>query len=314
MTTSSPLHNLPSFACWHNGAVVAPEQAMVPVFDHGLLYGDGAFEGLRFYNNRAFRPHLHTKRLSQSLKALSLDIPYSSEQLLDGIQQAIDACEVKDGYIRIIVTRGVGPLGLNPVQCPKPSVFVIASVLELVDDATRDKGVNLITASIKRMTGTGLDPRIKSLNYLPSVLARIEANAAGADEALLLNQHGFVAECSAQNLFLFADNKLKTPKLADGPLSGITRATVIELAELMGVQVEETSLTQYDVYNAEEVFLTGSGARLIPVREVDGRQIQNCPGVAYQQIGAAFSKLIEQECSDSAPVEQGITLTIEPSY
>ncbi|MDX1459345.1 MAG: aminotransferase class IV [Marinobacter sp.] len=277
---------------WKNGQMVGAAEAVVSVFDHGLLYGDGCFEGLRFYGGRPFRVARHLQRLRRSLQALAITIPYSDEDLNQAVADCIEHSGQDQGYLRILVTRGEGDLGLNPANCHSPSVFVLASALALVSDERRRQGISLITSSIKRAVGTGLDPRVKTLNYLHSVLARAEANAANVDEAILLNQFGHVAECSAENIFVYDGQALLTPPLRDGALGGITRETVLELAEACGIPSREQSMTTYDLYNAKECFLCGSGARLIPVRSIDGRAIAQCPGEIYQQVVAGYERLI----------------------
>lgn len=279
---------------WKNGQMVGAAEAVVSVFDHGLLYGDGCFEGLRFYGRRPFRLDRHLQRLRRSLRALAITIPYSDSDLSRAVAGCIEHSGQEQGYLRILVTRGEGDLGLNPANCRSPSVFILASALAIVSDERRREGVTLITSSIKRVVGSGLDPRVKTLNYLHSVLARAEANAANADEAILLNQFGHVAECSAENIFVFDGQYLLTPPLQDGALGGITRETVIELAAACNVPFREQSMTTYDLYNASECFLCGSGARLIPVRSVDGRAIAQCPGEIYQQVVAGYEGLIRE--------------------
>lgn len=289
-------HNPSPTPYWKNGRMVGAADAVVSVFDHGLLYGDGCFEGLRFYGRRPFRLDRHLQRLRRSLRALAIDIPYSDDDLAQAVADCIEHSGQDQGYLRILVTRGEGDLGLNPANCRAPSVFILASALALVSDEARRQGITLITSSIKRMVGSGLDPRVKTLNYLHSILARAEANAAKADEAILLNQFGQVAECSAENLFIFDGTDLLTPPLQDGALGGITRETVMELAAAEGIPCREQSLTGYDLYNARECFLCGSGARLIPVRAIDGRTLATCPGDVYLRVSEAFQALIAKTC------------------
>lgn len=281
--------------CWLNGQLVPAEQASVSVFDHGFLYGDGIFEGVRFYNRQAFRLPLHLKRLQRSAAALQLVIPLSAAELSAAVQATIDAMALQDGYLRIIVTRGVGVLGINPATCKQPSVIVIADQLQMVSDAQRSQGVRAIIASTRRSTPDRLDPRIKSLNYLNSILARMEANFAGVEEAILLNDRGFVAEGTADNLFIVRDGELLTPPCTEGALAGITRSIVLELAKTLNMPARESVLTAYDLYCADECFLTGTGAKLIPVREIDGRAISACPGEAYRVLSAAFAELVQRE-------------------
>lgn len=281
--------------CWIDGSILPAAEAKVSVFDHGFLYGDGVFEGVRFYNGKAFRLPLHLKRLQRSAQALQLAIPLSADELAQAVAELIAASPLTDGYLRIIVTRGVGVLGINPTTCKQPSVIIIADQLQMVSDAQREQGVRAIIAATRRLTPDRLDSRIKSLNYLNAILARMEANFAGVEEAILLNDRGCVAEGTADNLFIVSDGILLTPPATEGALAGITRQTVLELAAAHSIPAREAVLTSYDLYNADECFLTGTGAKLIPVREIDGRKIAACPGAIYQQLAAAFAALIQRE-------------------
>ena len=282
-------------ACWLNGKRVAPQQAVVSVFDHGLLYGDGVFEGIRFYNGRAFRLQAHLDRLALSTRAISLSLPYTPTQLADAVVETIAAAGVSEGYLRLVVTRGVGPLGLDPTRCHSPSVFIIADRLQLVSGETRSQGAKVIIAATRRLGPDGLDPRIKSLNYLNHILARLEASHAGADEAILLNSAGRVAEGSADNLFIVRNGELLTPPVMEGALDGITRQVVLELAVELGIPHREIPLAPYDVFVADECFLTGTGAELIPVASVDGRLLEQCPGPVFTAVQAAFRGCVERE-------------------
>jgi branched-chain amino acid aminotransferase len=282
--------------CWKNGAVVGAEHAVVSIYDHGLLYGDGCFEGLRFYGGQPFRLGRHLSRLRRSLSALDIQISYSDDELQAGIAECIEQSNMPNGYLRLLVTRGEGDMGLNPQHCVSPNVFIIPASLSLVSDDTRQRGVSLITSSVKRAVGTGLDSRVKSLNYLHSILARAEANAAGVDEAILLNQFGFVAECSAENIFIVSGGNLLTPPIKDGALEGVSREIILSLAADKQLPHREQSLTTYDLYNADECFICGSGAGLIPVRQIDGRIISQCPGAYYQSMSAGYQALIKAEC------------------
>lgn len=282
-------------ACWLNGKRVAPQQAVVSVFDHGLLYGDGVFEGIRFYNGRAFRLQAHLDRLVLSARAIALNLPYTPTQLADAVAETIAVAGVSEGYLRLVVTRGVGPLGLDPTRCHSPSVFIIADRLQLVSGETRSQGAKVIIAATRRLGPDGLDPRIKSLNYLNHILARLEASHAGADEAILLNSAGRVAEGSADNLFIVRNGELLTPPVMEGALDGITRQVVLELAVELGIPHREVPLAPYDVFVADECFLTGTGAELIPVASVDGRLLEQCPGPFFTAIQAAFRECVERE-------------------
>lgn len=281
--------------CWIDGQIIPAAEAKVSVFDHGFLYGDGVFEGVRFYHRKAFRLPLHLKRLQRSAAALQLQIPLAVEALSQAVAELIAASPLDDGYLRILVTRGVGVLGINPASCASPSVIIIADQLAMVSEAQRAQGVRAIIASTRRLTPDRLDSRVKSLNYLNAILARMEANHAGVEEAILLNDRGCVAEGTADNLFILSDGVLLTPPATEGALAGITRQTVLELAAQCGITAREAVLTPYDLYNADECFLTGTGAKLIPVREIDGRKIAQCPGAYYLQLAQAFTDLIEQE-------------------
>ncbi|MEZ5534299.1 MAG: branched-chain-amino-acid transaminase [Thiolinea sp.] len=284
-------------SCWIDGQIVPASEAKVSVFDHGFLYGDGVFEGLRFYNRRVFRLPLHLKRLRRSAAALQLSVTLSDQEIEQALQETIAASPLTEGYLRLIVTRGVGVLGINPASCSKPGFIIIADQLKMVSDEERARGVRAIIASTRRLTPDRLDSRIKSLNYLNAIMARMEANFAGVEEAILLNDRGNVAEGTADNLFVMQDGELLTPPATEGALAGITRGTVLELAKKLEMPVREAVLTSYDLYNADECFLTGTGAKLIPVREIDGRPIAQCPGEAYQRLSRAFADLIEQETS-----------------
>ena len=284
-----------SALCWLDGQILPASETKISVFDHGFLYGDGVFEGLRFYNKRVFRLPLHLQRLQRSAQALHLKIPLNAEQLSTALADLLQQSTLNDGYIRLIVTRGVGILGINPVNCAKPSVVMLADQLQMVTDAQRTQGIRMITASTRRLTPDRLDSRIKSLNYLNAILARMEANVAGVEEAVLLNDRGCVAEGTADNIFIVSAGVLLTPPPTEGALAGITRHTVLELAQGLGLPARETVLTPYDLYNADECFLSGTGAKLIPVREIDGRTIAQCPGQVYQRLNQAFAELITQE-------------------
>ena len=282
--------------CWKNGEMMTAQEATVSVFDHGFLYGDGVFEGIRFYHGRPFRLSEHLHRLADSARAIALDMPYTEAELADAASDCIAAFGNPSGYIRLIVTRGEGRLGINPKNCTKPTTVIIVDHLKMISDADRSRGVRLIIAATRKLAPDGLDPRIKSLNYLNHIMARIEANHTGADEALLLNARGNIAEGTADNVFIVKDDALLTPPVSDGVLAGITRAAIIELANEMNIEVREQSLGSYDVYTADSCFLTGTGAELIPVTEVDARSLPQCPGTIFQKLNNAFYALIEREC------------------
>lgn len=292
MANPAPASINPAAICWFNGELMPASQARVSVFDHGLLYGDGVFEGIRFYAGNAFRLHAHLERLRLSARAIALEIPYGLEQMTKAVEDTIAAAPESNGYLRMVVTRGAGPLGIDPARCHSPQVFIIADALHMVSDRVRTQGAKVIIAATRRLGADGLDPRIKSLNYLNHILARMEATHAGADEAILLNSAGRIAEGSADNIFIVKHGELLTPPVIEGALDGITRQVVLELAEKLGIKTRETPLAPYDLFTADECFLTGTGAELIPVGQVDGRPIPECPGAIYQRVAAAFKKLV----------------------
>ena len=254
-----------------DGKYYSERDAKVSVFDHGLLYGDGIFEGIRAYHGRVFKLREHIDRLFCSAKAILLEIPMSHAAIMRATVETCRKNKIRDGYIRLIVTRGVGTLGLNPRTCKRPSVIVIADKIQLYPPEYYQRGLDIITVPTTRNLHSALNPAIKSLNYLNNILAKIEANNAGVEEAVMLNAEGFVAECTGDNLFIVKHGALFTPPLSAGALYGITRQTVIELAEAAGLKVTEPNLTRYDLFNADECFLTGTGAELIPVVKIDGR-------------------------------------------
>ena len=297
LSSAIPVATAPSAApvCWRNGQIVPLEQATVSVFDHGLLYGDGVFEGIRFYSGRAFRLQAHLERLFLSARAIALEIPYSIEQLTQAVIETIAAAPEANGYLRLVVTRGPGPLGIDPSRCHSPVVFIVADRLQLVSERVRSEGAKVIIAATRRLGPDGLDPRIKSLNYLNHILARMEATHAGADEAILLNSAGRIAEGSADNIFIVQRGELLTPPVIEGALDGITRQVVLELAEKLGIKSREIPLAPYDLFTADECFLTGTGAELIPVGYADGRKIPQCPGPIYSRLAEAFRELVGTE-------------------
>ncbi len=275
-----------------NGEFVPPEQATVSVFDHGLLYGDGVFEGLRSYGGKVFRLEQHVRRLYESAQAICLTIPISQPEMCNATNQAVAKNGIQDGYIRSIVTRGAGTLGLDPNRCSDPQVIIIADSISLYPDELYVKGLEIITTSVIRNHPAALNPRIKSLNYLNNILAKLEGLQAGCVEALMLNHKGEVAECTGDNIFLVRDGELLTPPLDAGILGGITRDTVIELAEKANLKVHKVALTKHDVYVADECFLTGTAAEVIPVVKVDDRSIGNgIPGPVTLDLKARFHAL-----------------------
>jgi len=263
--------------------------AKVSVFDHGLLYGDGVFEGIRMYHNRIFKLREHVERLYWSAKAILLEIPMSPEEMTRACVETCRANQLREGYIRLIVTRGKGTLGLDPRRCPKPSVIIIASTIQLYPEKYYQEGLTIVTVPTTRNLVNSVNPAIKSLNYLNNILARIEANNAGVEEAIMLNSEGFVAECTGDNVFIVQKGRLYTPPLSAGALYGITRNTVLECARELGLTTGEPNLTRYDIYNATEMFLTGTAAEIVPVVKVDGRVIgDGQPGPVTARLLAAF--------------------------
>jgi branched-chain amino acid aminotransferase len=258
-----------------DGKFFAEADAKVSVFDHGLLYGDGIFEGIRFYNGRVFRLEEHLLRLWDSARSICLEIPMSMGEMTEALLETIRQNDLRDGYIRLVVTRGVGNLGLNPAQCKRPSVIIIAAQIALYPEAVYQSGLTVVTCATRRTNPGALNPAVKSLNYLNNVMARIEANLASADEALMLNDQGNVAECTADNVFIIKNGQIFTPPISAGALRGITRAVVFEIAAELGIKITEADITRHDVFIADECFLTGTAAEVIPVIKADGRPIGN---------------------------------------
>ncbi len=278
-----------------DGKFYDEKNAKISVFDHGLLYGDGVFEGIRAYNGRVFKLKEHVDRLFYSAKAILLSIPMSHEQIVRAVVESCRKNKIRDGYIRLVVTRGVGTLGLNPNRCKNPSVIIIADKIQLYPPAMYERGMEIVTVATTRNLHSALNPAIKSLNYLNNILAKIEANNAGCEEAIMLNSEGFVSECTGDNIFIVKGNHLLTPPLSAGALYGITRGVAMDLAREMGLQVSEPNLTRYDLFNADECFLTGTGAELIPVVKIDGRVIGNGkPGPVTRSLVASYSSLTKE--------------------
>src|SRR5229473_2912063 len=256
-----------------DGKFYSEANAKVSVFDHGLLYGDGIFEGIRFYNGRVFRLEQHLERLWNSARSICLDIPMTRQEMTEALLETIRQNHLRDGYIRLVVTRGIGNLGLNPEQCKNPSVIIIAATIALYHEDFYRKGLSIVTVATRRSNPASLNPAVKSLNYLNNVMARIEANLARADEALMLNDAGNVAECTADNVFIIKRGQIFTPPITAGALRGITRAVVFDIAAELGLKISETDITRHDVFIADECFLTGTAAEIIPVIKADGRTI-----------------------------------------
>ena len=278
-----------------NGLLYEKAEAKISVFDHGLLYGDGVFEGLRIYNGKVFRLKEHVDRLYESARSILLDIPITREKMMSDIRDTVNVNEKKDGYIRLVITRGAGYLGLDPRKTSDPQIIIIVDDITLYPTEMYEKGMELVTVATIRNNPAALNPRIKSLNYLNNVLAKIEAVNAGYAEALMLNHKGEVAECSGDNIFLVRNGVLKTPATDAGILEGITRNAVMELASKSGIPVEETALTRHDLYAADECFLTGTAAEVIPVVKLDGRSIgKGTPGPVTKRLLDAFHQLVRE--------------------
>jgi branched-chain amino acid aminotransferase len=276
-----------------DGKYYDEQDAKVSVFDHGLLYGDGVFEGIRAYNGRVFKLREHIDRLFYSAKAILLDIPMPHADIMAATTATCRENNLREGYIRLIVTRGVGTLGLNPNRCKRGSVIIIADKIQVYPKEMYENGMAIVTVATTRNLHSALNPAIKSLNYLNNIMAKIEANNAGVEEAIMLNSEGYVSECTADNLFLIKGDQLFTPPLSAGALYGITRGTVMDLGRKQGLQVSEPNLTRYDVFNADECFLTGTGAELIPVTKVDGRVIgQGKPGAHTKKLMQKYRALV----------------------
>lgn len=276
-----------------DGKFVDSSEAKVSVFDHGLLYGDGVFEGIRLYGGNVFRLEEHLERLEYSAKALMLELPLTRAELREVTCETCRQNGLTDAYIRLVVTRGVGDLGLAPWLCPKPTIFVIASKISLYPQEHYDNGLAIVTVPTRRISPAALPPTIKSLNYLNNILGKIEARQFGALEAIMLNEQGYVAECTADNVFIVHKGAILTPGASQGALKGITRETVIDIAQEIGVPLRETDMTRYDIWCADECFLTGSGAEVIPVSKLDGRVIgTGKPGPITQRVLAAFRRRV----------------------
>jgi branched-chain amino acid aminotransferase len=275
-----------------DGGFVDESEARVSVFDHGLLYGDGVFEGIRAYGGRVFRLREHIERLYESAKMIMLDIGISSQEMFEVVLETLRRNNLSEGYVRLVVTRGKGDLGLDPRKCPRSTVICIAAQITLYPEELYEKGLDIVTASTQRNAVNAVNAKVKSLNYLNSVLAKIEANLAGVSEALMLNSDGYVCECTGDNVFIVKRGRVLTPPTYLGLLEGVTRNAVLELAAKLGYPVSETAFTRHDVYTADESFLTGTAAELVPVVRVDGRTIgDGKPGPVTRAVLAEFRKL-----------------------
>ena len=281
---------------YFNGELIPKEEARVSVYDHGLLYGDGVFEGIRAYSGKVFRLGQHLDRLYRSAEAIALSIPLSKEEMAAVVLKTLRANKLKDAYIRLVVTRGVGDLGLDPKKCPKPTVFVINDKIKLYPEEFYRDGLEVMVTKTKRNIREALDPGIKSLNYLNNILARIEVNKAGMAEGIMTNIKGHIAEATADNIFIVKAQRVITPPTEAGALRGITRDVVLAIAESLGIKAEEKFFTTKELYEADECFLTGTAAEVIPVVKIDGRNIgEGRPGQITLKLREAFKKLTQRE-------------------
>ncbi len=277
-----------------DGEFYEKEHAKISVFDHGLLYGDGVFEGIRFYNGRVFRLEEHIDRLFDSARAICLEIPLDPAALTAATLETIRRNDLRDGYVRLVVTRGDGDLGLNPALCPKATIIIIAAKITLYPASAYEDGLMVVTCATRRIPHGALSPMVKSLNYLNNVMAKIEAQNAGAGEGLMLNEQGYVAECTGDNVFIVKRGKIHTPPIASGALAGVTRAVVFEMAAELGLEITEPDMTRYDLFTADECFLTGTAAELIPVVTLDRRSIgDGRPGPLTRRLMTRFHELTQ---------------------
>ncbi|WP_043584071.1 branched-chain-amino-acid transaminase [Geminisphaera colitermitum] len=274
-----------------DGKFVDQADAKVSVFDHGLLYGDGVFEGIRIYQGNIFRLEEHLERLEYSAKAILLDLPWSRKEIAEATCETCRQNNLTDGYIRLVITRGVGDLGLSPWLCPKPSIIIIAAKISLYPPEHYVNGLNLVTVATRRLNPAALPPMVKSLNYLNNILAKIEARQAGCLEAIMLNDQGYVAECTGDNIFIVHKGAILTPAASQGALKGITRDAIFDIAREIDVPIREVNLTRYDIWNADECFLTGSAAEVVPVVKLDGRVIgPGKPGEITKRVLEVFHR------------------------
>lgn len=279
-----------------NGKLLEREKAQISVFDHGLLYGDGVFEGIRSYDCLVFRLKEHIDRLFKSADAIELKIPMTKIGLIEAIIKTLKANALKDAYIRLVITRGIGDLGLDPRKCKGPTIFIITDKIALYPKEFYEKGLEIVTAPTRRNLPQALNPKIKSLNYLNNILAKIDAIKAGTEEAIMLTHDEYVAECTGDNIFIVADHELITPPVDIGALEGITRDAVISIAKKLDMPFCEKMLRMEDVYKAEEVFLTGTAAEIVPVIRIDEREIGNGkPGSITHRLGEELKKLTKTD-------------------
>ncbi|MDR1010071.1 MAG: branched-chain-amino-acid transaminase [Opitutaceae bacterium] len=279
-----------------DGKFVDKADAKISVFDHGLLYGDGIFEGIRLYSGNVFRLEEHLERLEYSAKAILLKMPWSRREISDATCETCRQNNLTDGYIRLVITRGIGDLGLAPWLCPAPSLFIIADKITLYPPEYYTKGLDIVTVPTRRVNSAAFSPAIKSLNYLNNILAKMEARQAGVQEAIMLNDQGYVAECTGDNIFIVHKGALITPAASQGALKGITRDAIFDVAKSIGVPIREDNLTRYDIWNADEAFLTGTAAETVPVVKLDGREIgAGKPGPIFARVLADFRRRVVSE-------------------
>ena len=288
-----------------DGEYYPKSEAKISVFDHGFLYGDGVFEGIRAYNGIVFKLKEHIDRLYSSARAIMLEIPLSKEEMIKAVLETLRKNDLRDAYIRLVVTRGIGDLGLDPRKCPKPSVIIIAvPLLSLYDEEKRRKGISMIVSWTRRDPVDATSHEIKSLNYLNSILAKIEANNAGADEALILDTNGYICEATGENIFIVRNGKLYTPPRTSGALPGITAGVIKRIAANLGHEVIERNLTVTELYEADEAFLTGTGAEIMPIREVNKRKIgEGKMGPITEKILEEFKRIV-QDPNEGIPIYQ----------
>lgn len=279
----------PNLKIWLDGKLVPTAEARISVFSHGLLYGDGIFEGIRVYGGRIFECRAHMERFALGLQAIRLEIPWTMDQIVDAMNDCIRANNTVDGYIRLVAARGPGTLGIHPFRCVAPNVFIICDKIQMYGPEMYETGMKIVTASTIRNHPNALSPQLKSLNYLNNILAKIEAIDAGCLEAVMLNHEGYVAECSGDNLFIVQGGRLRTPATHCGLLNGVTRRLVLKMAQKRGIPAEETTLTRIDLYYADEMFITGTGAEVCPIIEIDNRPVgDGKPGPFTRQLIADF--------------------------
>lgn len=298
----------PKMKVWLDGKIVPVGEARLSVFDHGVLYGDGVFEGIRSYNGRIFEREAHVRRMFNSAKALMLTLPFSFEEIDRAMDETLDANGLlhpeKDAYIRMVCTRGVGVLGISPKRTWKPQLYIIAGTIKMYPQEMYDKGMPVIVSSITRNSSNAMPPQIKSLNYLNNILAKLEAHAADVPEAIMLNAQGNVSEATGDNVFIVRNGQLQTPPFSAGILEGITRSTIIRLAREAGIEAVEKDLVRMDLYAADECFLTGTGAQVIPVNKIDGREVgSGRVGPVTRHLMQAYDELVRRPPAP-VPVER----------